>query len=417
MKIQSLSVENFRCFPEMTFAAHERFNLFIGVNGTGKTSVLEALRIAAGALFMEMGSLPRVRLYTPHIKLEDVRLEHLEQQFPVVVEARGRIFANGEEIAWKRTLTKASGRTTTVHAKKMKLASEYAKHLALRGDQTIALPLVAYFSTERYKREKSDLGMEAAGSRLRGYYHAMDIQTNMQFFKNLFRTEAFAEQQEGKPSAMIQAVQRAATRCIMGCQSLRHNIRRDMLIAMMNNGEEIPFEMLSDGIRSMLAMVMEIALRACLLNPWLLEHAAEETPGVILIDELDLHLHPAWQRRIITDLCAAFPKIQFFATTHSPVIVGSLSSREGALFALDEYQVRPIATEFGRDANSVLVSMGSTERHPDVEEKLRKYFLHIEVGEGTSAEALLLRSELDALLGANSPDMQRANAMLSFFEG
>ena len=79
--------------------------------------------------------------------------------------------------------------------------------------------------------------------------------------------------------------------------------------------------MLSDGVRSTLAMVMEIAFRCYLLNPHLDEQAAKETTGVVLIDEIDLHLHPAWQKRIIGDLRKAFPELQFIVTTHGLVIM------------------------------------------------------------------------------------------------
>ena len=87
---------------------------------------------------------------------------------------------------------------------------------------------------------------------------------------------------------------------------------------------ELPFDYLSDGYRNMVAMAADMAVRCATLNPALGPDAASKTPGVVLIDEIDLHLHPKWQRRVVADLMRAFPLIQFVATTHSPFVIQSL---------------------------------------------------------------------------------------------
>jgi len=92
------------------------------------------------------------------------------------------------------------------------------------------------------------------------------------------------------------------------------------------NGEHQPFMNLSDGQRCMLAVVGDLAQKAATLNPHLGEGVLVQTPGVVLIDELDLHLHPTWQRHVIEDLRATFPRIQFVCTTHSPFLIQSLRS-------------------------------------------------------------------------------------------
>ncbi|MGH9765374.1 MAG: AAA family ATPase, partial [Blastocatellia bacterium] len=105
-----------------------------------------------------------------------------------------------------------------------------------------------------------------------------------------------------------------------------------------------PFNNLSDGQRSMLALVGDIAQKAVTLNPHLGPNALEETPGAVLIDELDLHLHPKWQRRIVEDLRRTFPKIQFVATTHSPFLIQSLRSGE-ELIMLDGQPTAQLANK------------------------------------------------------------------------
>ena len=96
----------------------------------------------------------------------------------------------------------------------------------------------------------------------------------------------------------------------------------------------IRFSSLSDGYQNVIKIVMEIAARACILNPYLKEEALQKTPGVVVIDELDLSLHPTWQKRIVRILKNLFPKIQFICATHSPFIIQSLEP--GELTALDK---------------------------------------------------------------------------------
>ena len=81
---------------------------------------------------------------------------------------------------------------------------------------------------------------------------------------------------------------------------------------------------LSDGYKNTLSMVADIAYRMAVLNPWLLDRVLTETTGIVLIDEIDLHLHPQWQQRIIGDLRTIFPKVQFIVSTHAPLVINSV---------------------------------------------------------------------------------------------
>jgi predicted ATP-binding protein involved in virulence len=102
--------------------------------------------------------------------------------------------------------------------------------------------------------------------------------------------------------------------------------------------DELPYRMLSDGQRTTLAMVADLAYRAAVLNPHFGRQATEETEGLVLIDELDLHLHPKWQRTIVNALKRGFPRFQFVATSHSPFIVQALEAQE--LIQLDRPDVQ-----------------------------------------------------------------------------
>ena len=113
---------------------------------------------------------------------------------------------------------------------------------------------------------------------------------------------------------------------IQGAKDFYYDTDADQIMIKLDKEGLVPFNYLSDGYRNMVAMVADIAHRASRLNPHFDSESAKKTQGIVLIDEIDLHLHPKWQRRVVDDLQEAFPNIQFVATTHSPFIIQSLKA-------------------------------------------------------------------------------------------
>jgi predicted ATP-binding protein involved in virulence len=112
-----------------------------------------------------------------------------------------------------------------------------------------------------------------------------------------------------------------------------YSSRYEELALKKSDGTIITFNALSDGYRNVIKLITDIAVRMCILNPYLKDRALIETPGIVMIDEIDLSLHPNWQRSIIGLLKSIFPKVQFMCTTHSPFIIQSLD--RGELINLD----------------------------------------------------------------------------------
>ena len=132
--------------------------------------------------------------------------------------------------------------------------------------------------------------------------------------------------QEGTIAFRI--VRNAITACVEGATSCYYDGRyKDLVVLLKKQGPHL-FRNLSDGQRIVLTLVGDMARRAAILNPHLGDAALRNTPGVVTIDELDLHLHPNWQRRIIHDLKTTFPSLQFIATTHSPQLIGEAQPEE-----------------------------------------------------------------------------------------
>ena len=133
--------------------------------------------------------------------------------------------------------------------------------------------------------------------------------------------------QEQQSLGSLDGVYSAIVGCVEGADRALYDFELDDIALDFTNEERYPFALLSDGQRSMAALAADIALRCVQLNPHLRREALSETEGVVLIDELDLHLHPNWQRVVVRSLTSLFPKLQFVATTHSPFIVQSLDGQ------------------------------------------------------------------------------------------
>jgi predicted ATP-binding protein involved in virulence len=192
-------------------------------------------------------------------------------------------------------------------------------------------------------------------------------------------------------------VQSAVQRAVEGASSIEYVERRKDIIVAFEDGRAVDFSNMSDGQRALAGMVAEIARRACLLNSaYLGELALTETPGLVLIDELDLHLHPRWQRRVIGDLKRIFPNIQFFATTHSPQVIGEARPEEIVLLTPTGEQKRPLQS-YGMDSNWVLECVMEAEgRDPKVAKEIVRLYDEIEDGKFEEARAriAILRNEI-----------------------
>lgn len=417
MRINQIHLENFRCYKEVSIEFHPHFNVLVGINGTGKTSILEALRIAIGSLFLSVDKY-KDKISSPNIQQDDVRLFNLEQQYPVTITAESTISqfsidGSYKDITWERSLITKGGSTRSKDAKSMREASTQMQEVIRQSEPLIKIPLVAYYSTDRFKKEKKDVGVEPNGSRLRGYYNALDPLTNIKFFLDLYYTETLSAIQHNTTSDVLDAVNEAVKKCV-DCDDLMFDIKQqELLLTQSGSHERMPFHMLSDGVRTVLAMVMEIAFRCYLLNPYLGKEAAMLTTGVVLIDEIDLHLHPEWQKRVINDLRNAFPNIQFIVTTHAPLVIGSLT--DGKIFSIKDNQTYDFPLQHGKDANYILNEMGTSEMDSQIKNTLNSYFIQIEKGLGKSEEALAMREKLKEILGENHTELQRADMMLSFF--
>jgi predicted ATP-binding protein involved in virulence len=165
-------------------------------------------------------------------------------------------------------------------------------------------------------------------SRTVGYRNCLDSQSDHHLFEEWFKTLELSSLQKKKKIGILESVRTAVKDCVQNTRHIYFDIDNDELMFDFQNDERCPFSNLSDGYKNMVGMVADIAHRAARLNPHFGEDAAKQSSGVVLIDEIDLHLHPKWQRKVVSDLKRTFPNIQFIATTHSPFIIQQMEPGE-----------------------------------------------------------------------------------------
>lgn len=403
MKIRQLEVSNFRGFESRTFELSEQFTVIIGDNATGKTAILDALAVGVGSLFLGFDE-ERSR----SIREDDVRRVRyelgqtitLEPQYPVSVCCQGIVA--GHDITWLRSLNQGGGRTTRQQATQIDNISQTLQKKVRQGEDVL-LPLIVYYGTGRLWLQKKEKYVKPVkpGSRTLGYVDCLDAASNQKLLLRWLKTKEIEALQRGESMRVLDAVKAAIAKCMEDWQSVTYDIGKDELLATSVDGRTLPFRMLSDGVRNMLAMVADIAYRTALLNPQLEQQAVSETPGIVLIDEIDLHLHPKWQRRVVEDLRQTFPAIQFIATTHSPFIIQSL--RDGELINLDnpleaeEYENKSIEdiTEYVMGVEEPQRS----DRYQKMMEAAEEYYRVLQDAKGASPERIQeLKIKLDRLV-------------------
>jgi predicted ATP-binding protein involved in virulence len=421
MRISHLTIKNFNGFESLELDFHPRFNLLVGDNATGKSSVLDALAVAVGSWFLGIPGFEK----GPGIDAEEVRVVahphedsfSFEKQFVSRIECSGVVME--KPMKWARELQREGGRTTSVDAKTISAAASEAEKRVRAGDN-ITLPLICAYGTERLWFEKGhQTGKNGRDdttrmpSRFDGYRDCFDFTIQETVLIDWIRDQATASLPGGRDTIALRAVKRAIAGCVEGANALYYDGRyRDLVVLLDQHGAQL-FKNLSDGQRIMLTLVGDLARRAAILNPHLADRVLAETPGVVMVDELDLHLHPKWQRRVIADLKVTFPSLQFVTTTHSPQLIGEAQPEEITL--LDAGRATTPSRSFGIDSSRVLEEvMGANSRNQSVEELLAQLFKSIDREDFAATRQLL--SQAESKLGPDDPEITRARTLMTFLE-
>ncbi len=416
MKLDSIHLKNYRCHADLSVNFCPGFNVVVGINGSGKTSLLKGICESFYGLIVELDVPHNAPLTeTGQVRLLAVNtggLYRFESQYPVKISAFGEAFDAG--CVWTLTRTSQVGSATLSG----QFPGQIWQAIQQGGSPNAAatrtltnLPLVGFYRANRHWNHPQPHELLAATqrqSRIDGYASWWDASLDSVAFQSWAIAKCLERfQTSSETGAAFDAIKNdelalanvALAAAVEGVKGLRYDLKQKSLLVdwlpdASGTHDPTAFENLSDGQRAVIGLVGDIARRMCLLNPQLGSEVTTKTAGVVLIDELDMHLHPRWQRIITRGLQAAFPSLQFIVASHSPQVLGELRPEQIIL-------LRPEGTShpqvsYGLDSSQVLEEiMDATARSPGVENALTRLFGTLERNDLDSArEQLSALSEL-----------------------
>ena len=363
MRVVSLKLANLRAIETAELRFQPGFNLIVGVNGVGKTSMLDALGVCLSAIVKQSNKLSA---QAESFGVDDIRIG----ANTLTVECEVRI-GNGEY-------------DYLVHKPREQSAPQ-KKKAGMPREQVHMTPSKAYFigdtptATTAYKKEGRPLALlfstsravpsdrlptkgSASGGIAAAYAEAFSSrELRIGEFAAWMRVQEAMKVEMPATKHVLSAVEKTVKRFLPGYSKLRVDGDAKPILIINRGKTRLEVRQLSDGERGTLALVLDLTRRLAQANPEMTD-PAKKAEAVVLIDEIDLHLHPKWQRQIVHNLTEAFPRCQFIATTHSPQIVAAVEP-EQVILVTTAGVVRPDRT-LGMDSNWILRHLMEADDRP-----------------------------------------------------
>lgn len=452
MKIDKVILKNFRCFEDLTITFDERLTVLVAQNGAGKTAILDAVRVILWPYVSNFdlannGS----NSIANNIMIDDVTLTITNEDgnrarlLPCSLNAFGDCAGISE---WMRYREKESDRSKTLDDKHTKEIMSQARHVQEKIRQAdgieINLPVFGYYGTGRLwsnkKRKKNLSKTDLTNMMIRtyGYLDCLDPASSYRAFEERFIKVLLGHQAElikisqkkgsvaffepTKFSGFIEVVRQSINTvlALTEYEDIDLDLDTSQSLVMFNKKTlvRLKIEQLSDGIRNMIGMVADIAFRCHQLNPHLGKRAALEAQGVVLIDEVDMHLHPRWQQLILGQLQEAFPKLQFIVTTHSPQVLTTIPAKQIRIIKdvtpegnVDKTFIveTPETSSYGRESGDALAYIMDTPVRPPIPivKKVREYEQLVRLGKEDDVATQALKAYLYEV-GVQIPDADLA---------
>lgn len=428
MWLKSIHIENYRCFRSLNVKFDRKLTILIARNGAGKTTVLDAIAAAFGTYVGSFHTGKGSGIDNRDVRLLSTNPEifQMEPQYPAGVIANGIV--DGDDIHWARFLKTSKSGTTIKEAAALTAIGKRLQ-VAVTDRSPALIPMVCYYGTGRLwdqkKKTVKKVFESEFHSRTSGFQDCLDPASSYKYFEDWFGYVANADsdikninrermgeryvETDTAYSPLIKAVRQAVDTClaISGWKNLRWSFAQGTVVMEHPTHGTLAVGQLSDGVRNMIAMVADIAYRMVRVNPDLGIEAVKKTPALVLIDEVDMHLHPEWQQVVLQRLLKAFPSTQFIVTTHSPQVITTV--KKAHIRVLDKNTVgtdiapEPLARTYGRSNAEAVESVMGVSSTPDLPESaaLAIYLNTIEQGNWRSEKVTKLRKKLEAKFGSD----------------
>jgi len=431
MHIEELHLQNFRGFQELKLKLPPDLAVFIGSNGSGKSSILDSIAILLSRFIFEL--LPK----KPYKKLDfDLTEDDININAHRTQESIRIVIYSDIKMSWDISRDRDEFKSIT---KKTEI-NQYVSHVhqELKYQPNLSIPLLVYYQTQRIVIN-SGFGKRVISKPNQFDAYKSSFSNNINDFKDFF--DWFKEEEEYENeirlrennsfrNSNLEIVRKAIeiflesfpnsqfvnlhiARVSSSKELSSHRLNSPSLV-IEKNGENFKLEQLSDGEKTLLMIVVDIARRLAILNPSITDPSEilQTGTGIILIDEIDLHLHPQWQRIVIPSFRRTFPNCQFIVTTHSPQVLSGVN-RENVFIVEDGKVVELTPHTFSRDSNSILFEVMGVEKRPvKMQERIDQCFELIDDGRLEAAKIKL--KELSDLLGENDLDIVKAHTLIDF---
>ncbi len=429
MRIEKLHIQNFRGFEDITLNfPKSKVAVFIGINGAGKSSILDCI---AMMLAQFVAKLRNIEVADIELSENDIRINSQFTANTISISTEGI-----QRLSWRMTEERFIAENYSEYDEIENYIQRLQENLKFHPD--LNLPVMVYYQTHRMVLKNTYTFSLKKGKReeyyqFQAYHKAFSSEiNNFQDFFDWFKEEEDYENEirlRENPdyrNPRLEIIRRAITNFFNNfyhnnfsnlrvVRSISERFMRNSgkpSLTITKNNQDFKIEQLSDGEKMLLMLVTDLARRLAIVNPKSSDALLGD--GIVLIDEIDLHLHPQWQRNVIPSLTQTFPNCQFIVTTHSPQVLSEVKKEN--VFIIENYQiVENTPHTYGKDSNSILYELMDVKERPEtVQNQINTCLKLINDGQIETAKSAL--NELSNLLGENDSEVVRANALIDFLE-
>ena len=422
MKIKRLSLKNFRCYDDLNIEFEDKLTVIVGENGKGKSAIFDGIVVGLASYLDAFGGVVRKLKKTdvrrvPIYDASNKNIVSMDKKLPVTFSLEAE--AEGKALESKISY---DGKDTSYEQDDFVKFAEEKKAAALEDKATI-LPALAYYGTSRIwvdsnllKEKEIDLSMRSFG-----YGECLDPSSSYTTFGTWYRhmINVISKSEGSKKEEYImimEAVCKALDNCLhsISLSNIDYNKQIDSFVVTHPDMGQLLVDNLSDGFRAIISMAADLAYRLVRLNPQLGARAVTDTPGVVMIDEIDMHLHPVWQQTVLMDFMKAFPSLQFIVSTHSPHVLSTVPAEAIRILAwTTKFEgVRFVDFSYGAEITQILndiQNVGSRSKYLPIVQDLYRYLELVGEDAWDSEEALALRKKLDAWSKGREPLLIKAD--------